>query len=646
MDQISARPPPPKEIAKAFTDLVNAKLASKQALEDIQVRLALRSLRYLKEEQKPDSPPWLSVEILRKALWALQRRPNRPASATLPLADELYEDIKARQDTAAATEQKFDEDFAYLTILSLEKETERARTLLETTGNTDARNWEKVLEGIQRKDAEEEFAATLASSNQMQVPFTGILHARVVQFYSKRNDLEKAKKYYTTPPKGGAILPQAHSALLLCCAANNDLEFGQKVVGTLLEVDPTKEIWDVVFLWSAAIGKGVDELDRMMEVMKRRTDATKTYERPDIETINGLVEFAISRKDPYTAERYVHLGEKWAAHPNAKTFIMQMEYRLSVNDIDGARVAFLGLQGQEASDNEEVAVINKLIQAMCKSGRYDFDSIMGVADDLVDRKARFNAETICELSLLHLKRREFEDVSDLLQTHSYHCSSDQRITIRDVFVAFILDRANSVADTWDTYQILRKIFTEIPRPIRHTLMQHFFARGRSDMACHIFFHMKFSTDPTVIPDIETYAIMFVGIARRGDDESLELVHNQMKTDIEIEPNTKILTGLMMAYTATGRPAHALEIWRDITQSKEGPTYASIVAAFHACENYPFGERFARPLWEGLRRMDIEVTRDVFAAYVGALAGNGKYDEAEKLVLSAETTFGLTPDVLM
>lgn len=650
MDQIKARPPAPKEIATAFDEFFNAKLSSKAAVEDVQVTLALRAFKYLKDQREVDSAPWLSANTLRKALWALQRRPNRPANATLQLAKELHEEMKAIRDTDEVSEHQFDEDFAYITILSLNNQTIEARKIMESSASShpsQMRNWEKVLEGFQRDNNEEEFLETLSIIRQRSIPFTDILHSRVVQFYSQRNDLKQTKHWYRQPiAEGRPILPSAHSSILMCCASNNDLKDAQKVVASLLEVKPSKEIWDVIFLWSAATGKGVDELDRMMQVMKRRNENDKINDRPDIETINRLVEYAMSRNDPYTAERYIHLGEKWAIYPNAKTFIMQMEYRLSVNDIDGARAAFFGLQGQEAIDNEETQAINKLIQVMCRSGRYDFDSIMGVADDLGDRKARFEPDTICELCLLHLKREEFDDATDLLQTHSYHYSSEQRVKIRDVFVNFCLDRKNSLASVWDTYQIFRQVFQETPRNIRMHIMKEFFARDRSDMACHVFFHMKHSTDPAVVPNTDTYVTMFNGIGRAADEESLELIHNQMKLDLEIEPNTRILTSLMAAYTATNRPKRAMEFWHDITQSKEGPSYASIVAAFRACEIMPFGDQYAKPLWASLRRMDIDVDREVFAAYVGALAGNGLYYEAEKSVLSAEATFGFTPDLLM
>ncbi|PBP15371.1 hypothetical protein BUE80_DR013892 [Diplocarpon rosae] len=44
-------------------------------------------------------------------------------------------------------------------------------------------------------------------------------------------------------------------------------------------------------------------------------------------------------------------------------------------------------------------------------------------------------------------------------------------------------------------------------------------------------------------------------------------------------------------------------------------------------------------------MEIEVTDHVFAAYIGALSGQGKFEEARDMVESSETTLGLKPDVL-
>jgi hypothetical protein len=43
------------------------------------------------------------------------------------------------------------------------------------------------------------------------------------------------------------------------------------------------------------------------------------------------------------------------------------------------------------------------------------------------------------------------------------------------------------------------------------------------------------------------------------------------------------------------------------------------------------------------RMGIEVTEEVFRAYVGCMAGNSKVKEAQELVEGGEKEFGHKPD---
>jgi len=47
----------------------------------------------------------------------------------------------------------------------------------------------------------------------------------------------------------------------------------------------------------------------------------------------------------------------------------------------------------------------------------------------------------------------------------------------------------------------------------------------------------------------------------------------------------------------------------------------------------------------MRRMDIEVTKPVFDAYVGALGGNSLLDDAKAMVESGEKDFGHKPDIM-
>lgn len=129
-------------------------------------------------------------------------------------------------------------------------------------------------------------------------------------------------------------------------------------------------------------------------------------------------------------------------------------------------------------------------------------------------------------------------------------------------------------------------------------------------------------------------------------KSLQLVHNMLKLDTEIEPNTRLYNGLMLAYTACGNPSRALEFWNDIVHSREGPTYNSIQIALQACEVASFGDESARDIWLRLTRFGIKVTKGIYAAYVGALAGQGQLKECIELVEKAEAEIGEKPDALL
>jgi ubiquitin-like modifier-activating enzyme ATG7 len=120
----------------------------------------------------------------------------------------------------------------------------------------------------------------------------------------------------------------------------------------------------------------------------------------------------------------------------------------------------------------------------------------------------------------------------------------------------------------------------------------------------------------------------------------------LKMDSTIEPNTRLYNSLMLAYSGCGDSSKALSYWDDITLSSEGPSYRSLEIVFLACRGKAFGEKKARSIWDKMRRMDIEITPQVFVAYLGALAGNSQLDEAKGLIESAEKDAGLKPNVKM
>jgi hypothetical protein len=230
--------------------------------------------------------------------------------------------------------------------------------------------------------------------------------------------------------------------------------------------------------------------------------------------------------------------------------------------------------------------------------------------------------------------------------HAFHFTPKQRAIIRKNLSAFILEGQTSTADAWDAYQILRRSFPETPRADRIPIMNDFFARKRSDMACHVFFHMRNQTHPALTTTKAVYVAAFTGFARNADAESLELAHNQLKLDLNVEMDTQLRNALMLAHAATGNNQRALEIWAEIGNSKEGPTYNSIAIAFRSCEGMPFGDEHAKSIWRRLKEMDIDIDKTIYTAYFCAIARNHLHDEALALVESAEEEYGFKLDLYM
>ena len=667
-----ARPPPPQELAQAFVDFFRSKQKGALALEDIQAQYALETFQHLQTTYTEDPYFGLKSEELRMALKLLKLvgSPNCQYKAHNELAKAIFEELKRRRDTMTEDQEQpvlFHEDLLqFIQVMSRFGDALYARDLIEhywedylkpekalkyvkAIKYVKTSPWSQVIRGLIREKRVEELQKTVDIMQKYKMPFDPTVHQTITVFYAaRRADMEMTKKWYQHPiANGRPPTDVTDTAVLKLCISLGELEWGDAIFRSLVERTPEEKApWDVILQWAAAKGKSVDEIERMMEVMVRRQEERGLTPSLDMETINGLVELANSRNDPYTAERYVALGQKRGFSPNARTYLLQLDYRIKVGDLGGARSAYARLQGEASVDSEDLPLMNKLIVALCAEKRQNYDAIMGVVEDLGERKARFEPETVAALSLLHLQRGEMEDLVDLLNTHAFHYGLDQRALISRVLISYILDHTNPTSRAWDSYNVLRQTFSEIDITSRTSLMEHFFTRKRSDMATHVFGHMRQQEIKALRPTVSTYVACLSGIAKAGDLASLEIVHNMMKLDSEIEPNTQLYNALMLAYTGCGEPHTAQCFWEDIVQSREGPSYASIQIALRACERAAFGERVARDIWAKLKRFEIEVTREIYAAYVGSLAGHNLFAECVKLINDAEKEAGYKPDALL
>ncbi len=657
---MGARAPTPPKLAKAFADFFRSKQKAQLALEDIQAQYALETFRHLQRTYVEDHDFGLKSEELRMAMSMLKMVGSGKFQykAHNELAKAVFEELNKRRETMKDDQEPpvpfYQDLWSFVQVPARFGHALYARDLIEKYWEDSLKRvgvspWSRVLKGLIREDRVEELQKTVDIMQSYNIPFDPKLHETITVFYAAQQaDMEMTKKWYQHPiANRGTPSNLTDTTVLKLCISKSELDWGDPIFKSLVERTPEEKApWDVIFQWAAAKGRSVDEIERMMEVMVRRQKERGLTLSLDMETINGLVELANSRNDPYTAERYVALGHKWGFPPNARTYLLQLDYRIKVGDLGGARTAYARLQGEELMNSEDLPLVNKLIVAFCAEKRQNYDAIMSLVEDLGERKARFEPETVAALSLLHLQRGEMEDLVDLLHTHAFHYGLDQRALVSEVLTSHVLKHSTSTSHAWDTYNILRQTFSEIEIPTRVALMQHFFTRNRSDMATHVFGHMRQQQIRSLRPTVSTYAACLSGIAKAGDLESLETVHNMMKLDSEIEPNTQLYNALMLAYTGCGKPQTAQGFWEDIVHSREGPSYASIQIALRACERAAFGERVARDIWGRLKRFEIEVTREIYAAYVGSLAGHNLFAECVKLINDAEKEAGYKPDALL
>lgn len=699
--------PDTAELAEAWGAYFKAKAHRKTLLNDTQAGWALKVLHYLQKLSKEREENLLDTSSLHSALTALGnvtlRKHDRQVQrreSSVALAKELYRILQEGYESNVPNEANEEEKFAtkdveevdtgpstrtppeeqadeliskssespeivesfdatgrdgamrkarlsIISVLADSGDAREARDLITSrsaSSRIEGKEWRQIVKGFEMLKDINELRATAEMIRAVSPSIEQSLQSNFVAAYAHVGAMEELKSQLDLSHID-RISPDAIRRVLEACLKQNETDYGRSIVRAITEngsLQVNRGLWDSIFLWALGTGKGVDEVNRMMEVMRR----TNEDFRPNNQTIHKLIIYANSRNDPYLAERIVDLGRTWKLIPDAKMYLLQMDYRLSVGDIEGARTSYQKAQMLDIENDEDLPRIHRLVQTMCSANRYSFDSIMTIVEDLNGRNVRFPPETVAALATLHLMREEYHDVVDLLKTHIPHLSIDDRAVVRNVFLNICLDRKNSLARVWDTYMIYQAMFPEVTREVRTNIMQEFFLRERCDMAVHVFNHMREHASEGTQPTTDTYAIALAGAGKLHDDEGLEVVHNALKLDMNIEPCTKLYNALMLGYVGCEMPRRALAFWEEIVSSREGPSYESLLIVFKVTEEAPFGERKAVQVWKQLRDLDVEITRDLVAVYAGTLQGNYLYDEAKKFVLECEESLGIAPDAVM
>ncbi|KAI0892168.1 complex I intermediate-associated protein [Annulohypoxylon nitens] len=649
----SRRPPTPEELLQAWRDFFAYKTQHSRAVNSTQALSAHRVLLRLADPKTTIRGTRLSEKDLRIARECILKPPRDYFTHHVDLSREIYDELKRR----GAQQSK---DFnALVTALSQYGKALEARDLVLEYQKTmrdrepladRLRHFMPVIRGLAEEGHEPELLDFVSKAKAAGLEYDPTLHGVMTTYFAKKNIIGETKLWFNKPIKGD--LPPTYMTyyeLLQFALRNGQEEWVKGVYENLiakLESGPwqnNKPTWDTSFQWALLLlGKGIDHIEHMIKVAQDY-NKDRPESLPNIGTMNALVKVATDQNDPYLAERLIELSKKLGFEPNYKTYMLQLEYRIRANDLDGAFATFQTLEDLDvATKDQEIAILNSLIRALCAAPDPVYERVLAVTSYLEQRLVTLEPETVVSICMAFLKNDETYEVIDTLSLHTTYYSVVERTMVQDAFVNYCLDKTNSTARVWDAYSLLRQFFPETRPESRVKIMDGFFDRRRADMAAHTFGHMRAIGNPHLRPTLDTYVRFFEGIGKCPDEESMKTVHNMLKMDTTIQPTTQLFNSLMIAHVACGLPYRTLDIWKEISVSPEGPSYASLEIILRAYEITSDGDALADELWDKMQRMEIDIPKNVYLAYVITMAAHSHLAKAKALLENMENALGEPP----
>lgn len=406
--------------------------------------------------------------------------------------------------------------------------------------------------------------------------------------------------------------------------------------------EPSKDTVSTQLLWEAAKGNSASALSQKADSWISRNPGLQSSFT--ITIVNQLLKYANAQQNPQLASEFVTLIGQWGLVPDEETRMLQLESRVQAGDVSEALNLLEDKVDLARLASDYLPLANKLITMLCRSDEKDelFNKISSLLDPLFEENVRLEPETVAALTHLLLYRHDLGAVSELLRPRLGTYEDDQKAPVRDAIVAFILDPSQSDTDAWNAYEFLKLAFPYTGVAIRTKIMAAFFDRQRSDRAVLVFGHMRQADEFSRRPKPDTYARCFQGLARTADVTNVELVHNMLKLDNEVDLTTRILNGLMMAYASCDMPEKSMAIFRQILQSEEGPSQKTITLFFKVCEKHHDGAQEAMKMMARVKKLEITMDRPLYSAYMEALAAQCEFDLACEAINNMEAEIGIPP----
>ncbi|KAJ5234448.1 uncharacterized protein N7469_003616 [Penicillium citrinum] len=646
-----SRAPPNFTLARAFQLFFSTRVETPGSINLFQARLLSITWKHMKAQQEElTDKEWdsvFSIESLERMLFVLSEVDCLPEArdTVLKIARFAYLELCADHGFGPNTISR-PALLIYINLLSMNGNPEEARQVIINFGGqlrgAKPSPWLTVLKGFAMKDDRRQLRKITQELDQHGVKFDQSSHEELIEILVN-NDLFKAAQTVYECPIAGHAEPSitAKIAVIKSAILNKEVQWATPIFESLPH-GPTTETAGISLLWEASRGSNASVLAEKVKSWSAKNAQIK--EAITVADFNALIEYAVAIQDPQLAIELEALAEEWDVFPNEQTYMLQLESATSSKDVKRSLKLLESQVDPNVLASDNLPLANRLITMLCASKQSDalFERISALLDPLFQDNVRLEPQTVTALTRMLLYRHDFGAVSELLRPRLGTFDSEGKSLVRAALVEFIMDPSQKDDHVWTIYELFKMAFPETGVSTRTELMCSFFNRNRSDLAALVFGHMRQAEDPTRRPKPDTYARCLQGIARAADATNLELVHNMLKLDLEVELNTRILNGLMLAYAECEMPEKSMEIFRQILQSDEGPSHKTLAIFFKACEGHNDGTYEATKMLNKIKKLDIEIDRRLYSSFLEALAAQGEFELGTEAIDNMESEIGVPP----
>ncbi|KAF9891267.1 hypothetical protein FE257_004831 [Aspergillus nanangensis] len=650
--QDKSRGPANGVLAKAFQDFFTTRADAPGVITDFQARLLMVTWKHLRSQEEELEPEdWhriFSTENLENMLFVLSEAKCLPNSREVIQRVARYAFLELCEDQGFGPNQiSRPALLAYINIQALNGNPEEARHVVEKFWNRLQKSspspWLTVMKGFAINNDRRQLRRTTENLEEHGIQFDPASHEELVKILIGQDLLSAVQTIYDCPlSKNQEPTLATKEDAIKYAILRSETDWAEPIFKSLSRV-PVTETMEIVLLWEAAHGKSASAVaEKAGALTEAHPEAKMSL---NITCVNSLIAYANSIKDTHLAAEFASLASEWGLQPDVQTHQLQLESSIQAGHVKEALQSVEELYDINRMAFENLPLMNKLITMLCKqSGQDDalFDRISSFLDPVFDNNVRLESETLAALTKMLLYRHDWEGVSALLRPRLALYDDEERTKVRNSLTNFITDRSQEASDAWEAYGLLQIAFPETGVSMRTEIMTSFFKRNRSDLGFLVFGHMRQAEHFTRRPKPDTYARCFQGLARTQDAKNVETVHNMLKLDVEVDLNTRLLNGLMLAYAACDMPEKSMEVFREILQSDEGPSHKTISIFFKLCEKHHNGTQEAIKMMGKVKLLEITVDRPLYMAYVEALASQCEFDLATDAVDQMQSETGYTP----